>query len=114
MLANDSQIAEMCGNFHFNFYDILQFYSLAQKTFDFFSVRLRIFLKKLAYWHFACLQVLDMMSIGHRKRIFASLRRGREEDSQHDVIDHLPTATGVSSFRHWLIHYCLEWCNIET
>ena len=50
-------------------------------------------------------QVLDMMSIGHRKRIFASLRRGREEDSQHDVIDHLPTATGVSSFSHWLITF---------
>ena len=46
MLTNDSQIAEMCGNFHFNFYDILQFYSLVQKTFDFFSVRLRNFLKK--------------------------------------------------------------------
>ena len=46
-----------------------------------------------------------MMLIGHRKRIFASLRRGREEDSQHDVIDHLPTATGVSSFPHWLIAF---------
>ena len=33
MLTNDSQI---------NFYDILQCYSLAQKTFDFFSVSLGI------------------------------------------------------------------------
>ena len=47
MLTNDSQI---------NFYDILQCYSLAQKTFDFFSVRLRNFFKKITptgifrYW----------------------------------------------------------------